>query len=92
MGTTADISRRNTARGGGAGRPRWTRAIVGWTGASLLLALYAAMALTATRDKTVTFDETAHLPAGVAYWTLNRYDLNPENGNLPQRWGTLPLV
>jgi len=40
----------------------------------------------------VTFDETAHLTAGLSYWTTGEYRLQPENGNLPQRWAALPLL
>ena len=50
------------------------------------------MALTATVDKSVTSDEIAHLTAGRAYQSLGDYRLQPENGNLPQRWATLPMV
>jgi len=57
-----------------------------------LLAGYYALALSATLDKCVCFDEIAHLTAGYSYWLFNDYRLQPENGILPQRWGALPLL
>lgn len=57
-----------------------------------LLAIYAGLALGAVRGKCVTFDETAHLTAGYSYWLADDYRLQPENGNLPQRWAALPLL
>ncbi|MFZ5497293.1 MAG: ArnT family glycosyltransferase [Verrucomicrobiota bacterium] len=56
----------------------------------LLLGTHAWMALTASREKSATADEMAHLTAGLAYWQFNDYRLQPENGNLPQRWEALP--
>lgn len=59
---------------------------------AVLLALFhAVLATTATVGTTVTHDEIAHLTAGHAYNTLNDYRLQPENGNLPQRWAALPM-
>ena len=60
--------------------------------AALLAALHAVLAVTATAEKCVTSDEIAHLTAGHAYNTRNDYRLQPENGNLPQRWAALPLT
>jgi 4-amino-4-deoxy-L-arabinose transferase-like glycosyltransferase len=60
--------------------------------AVLVLALYYVMAVTAASQKSVTFDEMAHLTAGYSYWAFDDYRLHPENGNWPQRWGALPLV
>lgn len=59
---------------------------------TLLLAIHAWLAVSATLGKSVTSDETAHLTAGYAYWKFNDYRLQPENGNLPQRWAALPLL
>jgi len=36
--------------------------------------------------KSCTNDELAHLTAGHAYWSGKGYQLQPENGILPQRW------
>ncbi len=60
--------------------------------AALLLALHAWLGISATLDKSVTSDETAHLTSGYSYWRFNDYRLQPENGNLPQRWAALPLL
>lgn len=59
----------------------------------MLLALtHAIVAITATTDKSMTSDEIAHLTAGHAYNSFGDYRLQPENGNLPQRWAALPLA
>lgn len=60
--------------------------------AALLLALHWWLGVSGWFDKTVTSDETAHLVSGYSYWRFNDYRLQPENGNLPQRWGALPLL
>ena len=57
-----------------------------------LLALHWWLAVSATLGESVTADETAHLTGGYCYWRFNDYRLQPENGNLPQRWGALPLL
>ena len=58
---------------------------------AILLALgHALLAITATVEKSMTSDEIAHLTAGHVYNTLGDYRLQPENGNLPQRWAALP--
>ena len=60
---------------------------------AMLLALaHATLAVTATGEKSMTSDEIAHLTAGHAYNTLGDFRLQPENGNLPQRWAALPLA
>lgn len=57
---------------------------------AVLLGLHVWLALSASREKSSTVDELAHLTAGLAYWGYNDYRLQPENGNLPQRWEALP--
>lgn len=60
---------------------------------AVLLALFhAVLAVTATTEKSMTSDEIAHLTAGQAYNTRGDYRLQPENGNLPQRWAALPAT
>jgi len=59
---------------------------------SVLLALHWWLGVSGTFDKCVTIDESAHLVGGYAYWKFNDYRLQPENGNLPQRWAALPLL
>lgn len=60
--------------------------------AACLLALYAWTAWSASLGKSPAFDESAHLTAGYTYWKFNDYRLQPENGNLPQRWAGLALL
>ena len=64
-----------------------------WAGAAaaLLLALHFAMAVCSKRQESTTCDEIAHLTGGYTYWKFNDYRLQPENGNLPQRWVALPV-
>jgi hypothetical protein len=57
-----------------------------------LLAAHLVLAFTATLDATPTYDEILHLASGVAYWRSGDYRLQPENGNLPQRWCALPVL
>ncbi|HWA85420.1 MAG TPA: glycosyltransferase family 39 protein, partial [Opitutus sp.] len=57
-----------------------------------LLAVHAIIAITGKRDWSVTSDEIIHVLAGQAYWQLDDYRIQPENGNLPQRWIGLPAV
>lgn len=59
---------------------------------ALIAAGHAWMAASVSRTFSTTSDEIAHLTAGYAYWTTGDYRLQPENGNFPQRWATLPLV
>ncbi|HUJ43468.1 MAG TPA: hypothetical protein VLW52_07670 [Opitutaceae bacterium] len=59
---------------------------------AILLALHWWLGVSATFVTSVTSDETAHLTGGYSYWRFNDYRLQPENGNLPQRWGALPLL
>ena len=60
--------------------------------AAALLGAYFLLATSAAATKSNTFDEIAHVTAGYAYWTLDDYRLQPENGNLPQRLAALPAV
>jgi hypothetical protein len=57
---------------------------------ALLLALHFALAVGSKRQESTTSDELVHLTAGFTYWRFNDYRLQPENGNLPQRWVALP--
>jgi len=64
----------------------------GWPCAVFLAALSWVLAVSAVREKSNTFDEIAHLTAGYSYWTTAKYNLNTENGNLPNRLAALPLL
>ena len=70
-------------------RRRWLARMTAVAG---LLALYYLMALSASWQKSMTFDEMAHLTGGYTYWAFNDYRLHPENGNWPQRLGALRAV
>lgn len=60
--------------------------------AGLLLVGYVVAAMTAIRQKSMTFDELGHLTGGVSVWKTGDYRLFPQNGQLAQRWAALPLV
>ena len=64
----------------------------GWVAAAVagLLALHFALAVSSKLHESTTSDEIVHVTAGTAYWKFNDYRLQPENGNLPQRWEALP--
>src|SRR5580698_3224000 len=57
---------------------------------ALLLALHFVMAVGSKLGESTTSDELVHLTAGFTYWKFDDYRLQPENGNLPQRWVALP--
>jgi hypothetical protein len=57
----------------------------------ILLAFWVAM-VASLRDKSFTEDEAVHATAGYTRWHFNDYRINPENGNLPQRWIGLPFL
>ena len=44
------------------------------------------------REKSTTADEIAHVTGGYTFDHWNDYRLQPENGNLPQRWQALPTA
>jgi len=60
----------------------------------LLLAalLHAVLALLGAREKSATFDETAHLTGGYVFNGSHDYRMHPENGILPQRLQALPAI
>jgi len=74
------------------GSGRLVRILTGYPMAIAIVALYWLMAVTSVLDKSGTSDEIVHLPAGYSYWKYNDYRMDPENGNLPQRWMALPLL
>ena len=59
---------------------------------AFLLAVWWCVAVGSTLRKSGTSDEFFHIIGGASYWQLNDYRLHPENGNLPQRWCTIPLA
>src|SRR5687768_11410491 len=70
---------------------KWSRPwLVG--AVACLLAVHVCLAFLGILNRSVTSDETGHLTAGYSYWKYGDFRLQPENGNLPQRWGALPLL
>ena len=72
--------------------PAPSRLPTGWGAAVALVLLWWVMAVSSVGQKSTTFDELAHLTAGYSYWLTGDFRLQPENGNLPQRWAALPLL
>ena len=58
----------------------------------LIVATHFLVAWSAAAPLSATYDEVLHVAAGLSYWQRNDYRLQPENGNLPQRWCALPLL
>jgi Dolichyl-phosphate-mannose-protein mannosyltransferase len=57
-----------------------------------MLLWYFGSAVSAISQKCTTFDETLHLTAGYSSWKFHDFRMQPENGNLPQRWAAIPLL
>jgi hypothetical protein len=76
----------------GSGNSTLTQRLTRVAAVAALLALYYVMAVSAASQKSMTFDEMAHLTGGYTYWAFDDYRLHPENGNWPQRLGALPAV
>jgi hypothetical protein len=65
--------------------PSWRLAV------PILLALFAIMEIVPLVSMAATFDETAHLYAGVSYLERRDFRLNPEHPPLAKLWAALPL-
>ena len=63
-----------------------------WTAVVILLALYAAMTLSAARVKGTAFDEGAQLITGYNIWLHGDYRTESANGDFVKRWATLPYL
>jgi len=61
-----------------------------WFWVAVLLGLHFAMAVGSKLRESTTSDELVHVTGGFTYWKFDDYRLQPENGNLPQRWVALP--
>jgi hypothetical protein len=59
---------------------------------ALLLAAYFLMAVSASRTKSNTFDESVHITAGYNAWALKDHRFDPGNGDFVKRWAALPLL
>jgi hypothetical protein len=66
--------------------------LCGPAAAALVLLLFWIVMVAGLKDKSLTADEPGHALAGYTYWRFNDYRINPENGNLPQRWMAIPLI
>lgn len=58
----------------------------------VLLAAHGWLAVSSAAEKSVTFDEVAHLGGGILSWKTGDHRFNAESGILPQRWAALPLL
>lgn len=63
-----------------------------WAWLGLMATLHAWLASSVSDELSLIVDEIAHITAGYTYWQEHDYRLQPENGVLPQRWATLPLL
>lgn len=70
--------------------PLWRR--LEWVIVAAICLLHGWMATSTSGRLGLTADEIAHITAGYSYWTNGDYRLQPENGQLPQRWTALPLL
>ncbi len=55
-------------------------------------ALYVGLAVASLSQKSATYDEAAHLPAGYTYLVTGDYRLNPEHPPLLKLWAAAPLL
>ena len=58
--------------------------------AGALLFLYIAAGAWSASLESATFDETAHLPAGLSYWHRGDFRMNPEHPPIAKQWAALP--
>ncbi len=71
------------------GRPsRFRRALP----VAAIIALSLILAVVASRRDSVTYDELAHLTAGVSYLHTHDFRMDPENPPLSSVWAALPVV
>ncbi|MBW2308134.1 MAG: glycosyltransferase family 39 protein [Deltaproteobacteria bacterium] len=59
---------------------------------SLLLAVLMILCVSSIREKSITYDETAHLPAGYSYWKTGNFKLNVEHPPLVKLIAAIPLL
>lgn len=73
-------------------RPRRRVAPLEAAAVAAALVLYWFLAVSVSPRNGVTADEVVHLTGGYSYWKFDDYRLHPENGTLPMRVATLPLL
>jgi 4-amino-4-deoxy-L-arabinose transferase-like glycosyltransferase len=54
--------------------------------------MHGLLAISSVRESSPTFDEPAHLIAGVSLWKTGDYRMVPEHPPLPHLWAALPVV
>jgi len=68
-------------------RARWELAAL-----AAVVCAFAAIVFTSSRHSSVTFDESAHVPAGLSYWRTGDFRLEGFNSPLPRLLLAAPLV
>ncbi len=63
-----------------------------WLILSLFCLLFLAQTVLSIREKSATFDEVVHLPAGYVYLKFGDYSYNPSHPPLLKMLGALPLL
>ena len=63
-----------------------------WAGVIGLLVAYAAITLTASLHKGLSFDEGEEIAIGYNLWLRHDFRMEAANGDLVKRWATLPLL
>lgn len=66
------------------------RSIFAGAAAVGLVGVFAALAALGVADKSATFDENVHAPAGITYLQQRDYRINPEHPVLWKYWAALP--
>lgn len=59
---------------------------------ALLLCFYVVVALLASRQKGLSYDEGEQIATGYNIWRNHDYRMEAANGDLVKRWATLPLL
>ncbi len=60
--------------------------------AALLLGVFAARAILSLSEKSLTVDESAHIPAGLSYWRTGDFRICIEHPPLAKMIATVPLL
>jgi len=58
----------------------------------MILAIHWLLAMSSVRDKSTTFDEIAHLAAGISVLKTGNYGAMPETPHLVHLWAAAPIV
>src|SRR4051794_9522165 len=65
-----------------------------WRGVILLMLIHVALLTAAILNNSVAFDEYAHLPAGVAYWTFGTraFPIHHLSPPVLRLWAAAPVI